>query len=69
MQQNTNETPKRVLARVLAHELDAVQGGMPAQQTYFSGDPGGIGGQQSDGTNSVSYTDANSFGANDTDQL
>jgi hypothetical protein len=56
MEDKKNEAPKRVLARVLADELDNVEGGMPAQYTY-------------QGTNDVHYSDDGSFGQNDVDQL
>ncbi|MCU1349452.1 MAG: hypothetical protein JWO56_2482 [Acidobacteria bacterium] len=56
MEDKKPETQKRVLARVLADELDQVEGGMPAQYTYL-------------GTNDVHYQDEGSFGAYDTDQL
>jgi hypothetical protein len=61
MEDKKVETPKRVLARVLADELDVVEGGMPAQQTYF--------GNNGEGTNDVHTTDDGSFGLQDTDQL
>ncbi len=50
------ETQKRVLARVLADELDHVEGGLPPQFTYV-------------GTNDVHYQDDGSFGQYDTDEL
>jgi hypothetical protein len=63
MEQTKNEAPKRVLARILADELDAVQGGMPAEQTYG----GGSSGTQIPQTNR--FTDVDSYGDADTDQL
>jgi hypothetical protein len=59
MEDKKIETPKRVLARVLADELEVVEGGMPAELTYFGDNGEGTGNQQ----------DVGSFGANDTDQL
>jgi hypothetical protein len=61
MEDKKIETPKRVLARVLADELEVVEGGMNAQQTYFSG--------WEEGTNTPSSSDVGSFGLQDTDQI
>lgn len=63
MEDTKKAAPKRVLARILANELDAVQGGMPAQQTYGGG-PG------SDWPNNTDrFTDVDSYGLDDTDSL
>jgi hypothetical protein len=56
MEDKKSETQPRVLARVLADELDQVEGGMPAQYTY-------------QGTNDQWHSDDGSFGLYDTDQL
>lgn len=61
MEDKKIETPKRVLARILADELEVVEGGMPAQLTYF--------GDNGEGTNNQWQQDNGSFGINDTDQL
>jgi hypothetical protein len=34
MENTNNETPKRVLARLVADQLNVVEGGMPPQNTY-----------------------------------
>ncbi len=54
MEEKKGETQTRVLARVLADELDQVEGGMPAQLTYVGTD---------------NLQDDNSYGLEDTDQL
>jgi hypothetical protein len=56
MEDKKPETQPRVLARVLADELDHVEGGMRAQYTYL-------------GTNDQWQQDDGSFGLDDTDQL
>jgi hypothetical protein len=49
MEDRKIETPKRVLARLVADELEAVQGGMPAQFTFSGTSTAGGGAVATDG--------------------